>query len=138
HENNHHNKAGESGKINSHRTRADLAKSEFIRGPEMSVPVIEPDSVGRPVIIAHVKIGKAVTVDVPETCGQSPVQWRTGQRFLFFIEKSAIGPRDLAEMAAPIIEIEEIRLAIFENLAICYDQPIAQRRRDGQLAIHHL
>ena len=54
------------GKINPHRKHAGMAQGRQGTGPKMTLPVVEPQPVGRPKVIAHVNIRRAVTVQIAE------------------------------------------------------------------------
>ena len=61
-------RAGKVREIHSHRTGARLSKRQFRHRPKMPVPVVDPNSVRCPIIVANIEVWKAIAVEIPETC----------------------------------------------------------------------
>ena len=64
------------GKIHPHGAGAHVAQGQARREPETAFAVVEPKAVRGPEIVAHVEIGKAIIVEVPESGRQAPIQRR--------------------------------------------------------------
>ena len=69
----------EVGEIDAHRAGADFTESKARRGAKMSVAIIEPNAIGRPIIVADIKVGKAVAVNITKAGGESPVERSIGE-----------------------------------------------------------
>src|SRR2546428_14176815 len=98
---------------------------------EMTVTVVDPDAIGRPVIIANVNVREPIAIQVAECRGESPIQGRSAERFGGFVEECSAGPWDLNEMSFPVVEIKNIRLAEFQQPVWCDQESLAQPWSDG-------
>src|SRR5438045_1259910 len=115
-----------------------MAESKIIGRAKMSLTVVEPDPVGRPIIIAYVDVGPPVPVNVSECCRQSPIERRVGEHLIVLVQECALRPRNRGEMSLAVIEVQNVRFAIFEKLAVDQHQAAPERGWNSQLSINHL
>src|SRR5690625_4401370 len=64
----------EIGKIYRHRIITGVSDRQRVDRPERTVPLIYPDPVGCPEIIAHIKILLAVSIQIVKFCRKAPIR----------------------------------------------------------------
>src|SRR5438094_844699 len=99
--------------------------------------IVDPDTIRRGEIVADIKIGCAVPVDIPEHCGQSPIVEVLLERLSFFIQKRASGETHRLKSTVTIIEKKGVSFAVFHDFA-CQRQsnsPHQVRIRSGPVAV---
>ena len=104
----------------------------------MAMAVVDPATVGSPVIVADVEVGSAVAVDVAEGCGEPPVGWGLGERGAILVEERASGPGDRVEVAGAVIEVELVWLAALLEAAIQQDESVGLGPAQHRAAVDHL
>ena len=103
--------------------------------------MIDPNSIWRKQVVADVNVGRPVAVQIVKLHGQTPVARRFPQGGSVFIhKKAAVGEGKRLEMSLAIVEIEDIDLAVLENLPGRPDgEPAGVFGSAGRLAVyfHH-
>ena len=77
--------------------------------------IIDPNPIRTPIIIADIKVRRAIAVQVAKSRRQTPVHRSGGELLAILIQKCAIRPRDRSKMRGAIIQIKLIGLAVFEQ-----------------------
>ena len=113
-----------------------MAQGQRWGSPKMTLPIVEPEPVGRPVVVADVNIRRPVAIQIPKRRCQCPIQWRTRQRFATFVQKRPVGPGQWRETPLPIVEINHVRFAIFHAIPIFQYEALIKRWGKGHLAVH--
>ena len=101
----------------------------------MTFPVVEPQPVGCPKVVAHVDVRRPVAVQIAECHRIAPIPRRASQRFAVFVQKCPVGPGQRREMALPVVEIYQAGFAVLLKNSIGEDEAVPQRRRHGHLAV---
>ena len=97
------------GEVHPHGGAAGVAQHPGRGLPEGSSAAVDPDAVGRGVVVAHVEVGKPVVVQVGEGGGQAPVpdplQGLPGP-----VEEGPPAPAHRQEAALALVEVELVAL----------------------------
>src|SRR5207245_8682298 len=105
--------------IDTHGKSGGVAQGQAVYGAELPLAIIDPDAVRREQIVAHVYVRGPVAVQIVKLDRQPPVARRLRQRLSVFIqEKAAIGEGERREMSLAAVEIEDIDLAVFQNVGV--------------------
>ena len=91
------------GDIDAHRAGAHSAHRQLWQRLEPPPAVVDPNPVGRPEIIADVKVGKPVAIQVAKRGSQPPIERRLGQRPALFIAEAASDPGHRSEVSCAIV-----------------------------------
>src|SRR5689334_12545758 len=116
----------EISKINAHRVLAGVADGRAGDGFELAAPLVDPDSVWSPIIIADIEIGQAVAVEIPKGAREAPITRRTPEPFTIFVQEQATSPGNGCEAAVTVIRVEQVRFAEFYHAIRCQHEPIAE------------
>ena len=122
--------------IHAHGAGGHVAQGQARRETEAPPAVVQPHAVRRPEIVADIEIGKSVVIDVAEGRGQSPVERCLRQRRAVLVAEATARPRDRREAALSVVEVELVRLAVFQNLSVHHRQAILPFRRHGGPPVH--
>src|SRR5262245_52152436 len=101
----------------------------------MAMPIVEPNSVWRLEIVAHVKIRGSVAIEIAEGNSQPKIPGTVRQRLARLVQECPLGPRHAREPAMAVIEIEGIARTIFGQLTANDFQSLAGSADDLVLAI---
>src|SRR5439155_18385098 len=117
----------EIGEVDPHGKPRGLAESKPRYRAEFARALVDPDSIGGKEIVAHINVGQAVAVDVPEHCRETPIVRRLRQRFAVFVEKRAAGKGDRDEICSALIAIKNVRFPQLLDAVLWTDnKPVGQ------------
>jgi hypothetical protein len=106
------------GEVHGHGEGGGAAGDVRGSGAEAAGTIIEPKSVGAMEVTADIEIGPAIVVQVAEGGGEAPIEGGTGEGLSGGIEEVAGGPGDGGELAAAVVEVEDVGFAVFENATV--------------------
>ena len=105
------------GKIHAHGRAAGVAQFHRVQLPELTPTLIDPDAIGRRVVIADIQIRGSIAIDIAEHHRQTPIpigRYRLSLR----IRKRAGLVLDSPEPALPLIEVQPVYLGQLAHLAV--------------------
>src|SRR3954467_5545894 len=85
---------------------------------EITLPIVDPNTIGRLEIVADIEVRESVAVHVTEHRREPEIRWRSPERLAIGIQESAICPRGACEFPVSIIEVESVWFTIFDELAV--------------------
>ena len=105
------------GEIDAHGRAAGVAQFQGLQFPELTPTLIDPDAIGRRVVIADIQIRGAIAIDIAEHHRQTPIPIGR-QRLSLRIRKRAGLVLDGPEPALPLIEVQPVHLGQLAHLAV--------------------
>src|SRR5262245_11596324 len=103
--------------IHSHGKAAGVAQGQLSQRVKTATPIIDPNAIWSAEVIAHIKIGRPIPVNVPEHYGKSPIVKISLKGLAVFIEERAAGKADGLEASPTVVEKEGMGFAMFHNFA---------------------